>query len=87
MTRYVFSDRLNPAMAMTAAFAPMVRAKRKAVSEDNRFRRAEKTGVDWLEITLTRMRESRDAASEQAFSWLYDWPTLPGSIEDVARSR
>ncbi|HBL93784.1 MAG TPA: poly(3-hydroxyalkanoate) synthetase [Hyphomonas sp.] len=78
VTRYIFSERLNPAMAMTAALAPMVRANRKATGEDNRFRKAEKTGVDWAETGLTRMRESRDAASEQIFSWLFDWPSVPG---------
>ena len=87
VTRYMFSERFNPAMAMTAAFAPMVRANRKAVNEDNRFRTAEKMGVDWIETGLTRMRESRDAASELAFSWLYDWPVLPEPIKDEAAKK
>jgi len=87
VTRYMFSERFNPAMAMTAAFAPMVRANRKQPGEENRFRKAETMSVDWVETGLTRMRESRDAAAEQAFSWLYDWPSLRGSSEGEAGKR
>ncbi|MEH6695460.1 MAG: DUF3141 domain-containing protein [Hyphomonas sp.] len=87
VTRYMFSERFNPAMAMAAAFAPMVRAHRKQPGEENRFRKAETTSVDWVETGLTRMRESRDAAAEQAFSWLYDWPSLRGSSDGEAGKR
>ena len=87
VTRYMFSERFSPTMAMTAALAPMVRANRKQPGEENRFRKVEAMSVDWVETGLTRMRESRDAAAEQAFSWLYDWPSLRGSSDGEAGKR
>jgi len=84
MSRYMFSEMFNPAMAMTAALAPMVRDGREAVGDENPLRRAEKTGVDRVESGLSRLRVSRDAATEQAFSWLYDWPSLARSSQGGA---
>lgn len=87
MSRYMFSEQFNPALAITAAMAPVVRANRSAVGDENRFRKAERTGVDLVEAGLTRMREARDASMELSFSWLYDWPTLQNSAQDQARDK
>lgn len=82
VSRYMFSERVNPAMVMMAALAPIVRANRRPVDDHNRFRKAERTGTDWVETSLTRIREARDARAEQAFSWLYDWPALAATTPD-----
>lgn len=87
VSRYMFSERVTPAMAMMAVLAPMVRTNQRPVDDDNRFRKAERTGTNWVATSLHRIREAGDVRAEQAFGWLYDWPGIAVTTPDQGRKK
>lgn len=87
MSRYVFSERFSPAMVIAAALAPIVRANRSAVGDEDRFQKAERTAIDRVETGHIRTLEAQGGTTEHSFSWLYDWPSLNRPTQDQARDK
>jgi len=73
-TRYMYSEKLNPFMAIVATAAEMVKKTRIDIHPDNPYRQAEHQSVDAVEAGIKRARIARDSATEQIFDWLYNHP-------------
>jgi len=71
VSRYMFSEKLNPWMAGIAALAPWVRAQRQPASADNPFVVAERGLSKQISRTLDACRKLRDEAQESVFHALY----------------
>jgi pimeloyl-ACP methyl ester carboxylesterase len=69
-TRWAVSD-LNPLVWWLAPAAEAVRSARRAVSQDQPLRRAERLMSDMLSASFDYYRDVRDAASEAAFFQMY----------------
>ena len=71
VSRYMFSEKLNPWMAGIAALAPWVRAQRQPASADNPFVVAERGLSEQISRTLDAWRKLRDEAQESVFHARY----------------
>lgn len=70
-SRYLFSEKLNPWMAPIAAAAPLVRAQRAPVVEDNPLLAQEKAFSAAVSGALDAWRKARDEAAEALFKAVY----------------
>lgn len=75
----LLSDR-NPLMALVPSLAERVRADRHPVDDQNPFRLAEQLVSDHIVRALDTWRDMRDAASEQAFLFIYGQPLLQAVV-------
>ena len=71
VSRYMFSEKLNPWMAGVAALAPWMREHRASVSEDNPMLLRERELSQQVAAGLDGYRMRRDEATEAVFKWLY----------------
>ena len=78
--QYVFSDRLNPAMAPVESIADEVRKHRRPVAEDNVFVALEQTLSEGIVAWLDLYRDLRDQTQEQMFKALYGQPVLQAAL-------
>ncbi len=69
-SRAVWSDRVSPAMAHVEGLARTVESSRRPVSEDNAFRRMERSNAQLVRQAFAAWTASRDSLQELAFSWL-----------------
>lgn len=69
-SRAVWSDRVSPAMANLDGLAKTVGATRRPVSDDNTFRRLERTNAQVIRQSFDAWTETRDSLAEALFSWL-----------------
>jgi pimeloyl-ACP methyl ester carboxylesterase len=75
VSRYMYSEKLNPFMAIAATAAELAEKSRRRVGADNPYWRAERHAFNAVEAGIKRARVTRDSASEQIFDWLYNRPT------------
>lgn len=68
---YLYSENLNPWMTGVAMLAPLVRAQRQPVSQDNPWFELEKQVSRQISRSLETFREMRDQACEDLFNRLY----------------
>ncbi len=71
VSRYLFSEKLNPWMAGIAALAPWVSEQRQPASADNPFVAAERALSGQTSAALDAWRKARDEARESVFHNLY----------------
>lgn len=71
VSRYMFSEKLNPWMAGIAALAPWVRAQRQPASADNPLVVAERGLSAQTSAALDSGRQLRDEVQESVFHTLY----------------
>jgi len=71
VSRYMFSEKLNPWMAGVAALAPGVRERRAGVAEDNPLLARERELSKQISTELDDYRKRRDELAEAVFKWLY----------------
>lgn len=79
-SRYLYSEKLNPTMAIVATAAEMAEKARWRLDAKNRFRDTERLAVDNIESGIRRLRIARDGASEQIFDWIYNWAGPKGGF-------
>ncbi len=79
-SRYMYSEKLNPFMAIVATAAEMTEQARRRVDADNPYSKAERAAVDGVEASIKRARVARDSAGEQLFDWLYNRPAPQPSL-------
>ena len=77
VSRYMYSEKLNPFMAIAATAAEMAEKARRRAAPDNPYRKAERAAIDSIEASIKRARVARDSAGEQLFDWLYNRPASP----------
>lgn len=70
-SRYLFSEKLNPWMMPIAAAAPLARAQREPVAEDNPLLAQEKAFSAAVSGALDGWRRARDQAAEAIFTAAY----------------
>src|SRR5574338_614759 len=70
-SRYLFSEKFSPWMAVVAALAPQVREARAPASEDNPFASMERDAAGQIAAALEGYRMARDQAVESAFNLIY----------------
>jgi len=68
---YLYAERFNPWMSGVAKLAPLVRALRQPVSQDNQLFEIEKQVSGQISMSLEKYREYRDQACEDMFKRLY----------------
>lgn len=71
MSRYMFSEQLNPWMIPVKALAPAVERVRRPASEDNVFVQTERAASKAIASSLKNYQESRDTASELLFARVF----------------
>lgn len=71
VSRYLFSEKLNPWMRWVAPAAQAAAAQRGAAAPDNPFSRLETQGAQAVADALERWRKLRDATAEATFAALY----------------
>ena len=71
-SRYMWSERLNPAMWGIAALAPMVRTKRIQVPLDDSMRKIEGEASKLIADGINEIKKSLDEASEKTFRQIYN---------------
>ncbi|MFZ5557455.1 MAG: DUF3141 domain-containing protein [Pseudomonadota bacterium] len=71
VSRYAFSEKINPWMAAVAALAPAAREQRQRAGEDNPFLAQEKTFSRAVSESLDAWRKVRDQAAEATFKAIY----------------
>jgi len=71
VSRYMYSDRVNPFMKMFELAAGQVKAQRQAADESNTFRYAERRMSDSIVAKLDAYRDGRDSMAEMTFNMLY----------------
>ncbi len=71
LSRYGFSDKVNPAMSVFEGLAEMVRKDRKRASDKNVMLYAESRLSDYMVTLLDSYRNQRDNASELLFRLMY----------------
>jgi poly(3-hydroxyalkanoate) synthetase len=80
----LFMSDLNPATWWLREAAGRVRAERRAVDEDNGFRRLEQAMAAGIERSLEAYREARDHAVEFTFKAIWNNPFLQAMVGDRA---
>jgi hypothetical protein len=78
--QYIFSDRINPAMAPVEFIADEVRKHRRPVAADNVFVSLEQTFSDGIVTWLNLYRDARDQMQEQMFKALYGNPVVQAAF-------
>jgi hypothetical protein len=78
--QYIFSDRINPAMASVEHIADEVRKHRRPVAADNVFVALEQTFSDGLVGWLDLYRDLRDQRQERMFKALYGNPFVQAAF-------
>jgi hypothetical protein len=76
MSRYMFSERLNPWMVPIAMLAPHLNVEARGGAADNPWMQLEQVLSQSISQGLDQYRQIRDAASERAFSLLYGSSSL-----------
>ena len=71
VSRYMFSERINPWMAPIAMLASHLKAEPSRSGLDNPWMQLEQLLSQSISKELDQYRQIRDAASERAFSVLY----------------
>lgn len=71
VSRYMFSEKLNPWMRGIALLAQAAAQARQPVPQDNPFRKMEGAGAQMVAESLEQFRRLRDASMERTFTWLY----------------
>jgi hypothetical protein len=71
VSRYMFSERLNPWMLPIAMMAPHVTPKPAEMGLDNPWRQFEHVVSETISKGLEQYRQIRDAASERTFDTLF----------------
>ncbi|MBU2646910.1 DUF3141 domain-containing protein [bacterium] len=84
--RYLLSD-LNPFLLPIKQVAPLVKADRKKVDENNFFLKMEQIWSDSIETSLNTYRDIRDAFQESTFKFMYDNPFMEALFSDPAISK
>ncbi len=79
-SRYMYSEKLNPFMAIMATAAEMAEKSRWRIDPHNPYRKAERAAVNNVESGIKRARIARDSAGEQLFDWLYNRPSPQPSL-------
>lgn len=77
VSRYKYSDRVNPFMKTFELWAGQVKANRQAADESNSFRYAERRMSDNIVALLDAYRDVRDSTAELAFDILYSEDRTP----------
>ena len=70
-SRYLFSERINPAMAGFETFSKLVRLTRRPTEDDNPFLAAQNAVGDSISQSLQTMTHLRDQGYEAFFSALF----------------
>jgi hypothetical protein len=78
--QYIFSDRINPAMASVEYIADEVRKQRRPVAGDNVFVALEQTLSDGIVAGLDLYRDLRDQRQERMFKALYGNPFVQAAF-------
>jgi hypothetical protein len=78
VSRYSFSERLNPWMASVAPLAASLPRDPRGSSPDNPWMRIETLVSDAIVSALDRYRDARDAGYQRIFSMLYAPPLAAG---------
>lgn len=68
VSRYMFSEKLNPWMIPIKMLAPLIEQKRSPVTEDNAFVQTERAASATVVSVLKNYQQRRDAASEAQFA-------------------
>jgi hypothetical protein len=68
VSRYMFSEKLNPWMIPIKMLAPLIEQKRLPVTEDNAFVQTERAASATVVSVLKNYQQRRDAASEAQFA-------------------
>ncbi len=76
VSKYIFSDRLNPFMAPFKFFAPFVLKNRKPVRADNPLLELQNLVSDSIVAGLETYQEIRDRVSENLFYSIYESPMM-----------
>ncbi|MEC4718093.1 DUF3141 domain-containing protein [Noviherbaspirillum sp. CPCC 100848] len=71
VSRYLYSEALNPWMVPLKMMVPFVKANREPASKDNIFGNAERATSASIVAALQSYQQSRDAASERLFAKMY----------------
>ncbi|HEX8010195.1 MAG TPA: DUF3141 domain-containing protein [Casimicrobiaceae bacterium] len=71
VSRYLFSDRLNPWMVPIALLAPHLQAEPRGSAPDNPWMQLEQLVSQSIVMALDQYRKARDQASERAFAALF----------------
>lgn len=77
VSRYIYSDRVNPFMKVFELMAGQVKAQRQAADETNTFRYAERRMSDNIVAKLNAYRDTRDSMAEMTFNMLYSEDRTP----------
>ena len=77
VSRYMYSDRVNPFMKSFDMLAGQVKAQRQVADESNAFRYAERRMSDNIVALLDAYRDVRDSMSELAFDMIYSEDRAP----------
>lgn len=71
LSRYMYSEALNPWMLPLKMMVPFVKANREPASKDNVFGKEERAASALIVAALENYQQSRDAASERLFAKMY----------------
>ena len=72
VSRYIFSERVNPAMACIAALASVMPPHDpRGTAEDNPWMALEASISNAISAGLEQYRQARDAGYERLFAWIY----------------
>ena len=71
VSRYVFSERINPAMAAVKGLAKTAMAAREPVAKDNPYLAAENAASQAISQALESFRKTRDQAGESLFGAMF----------------
>ncbi len=74
MSRYIYSEKLNPFMSVVATAAELAEKSRWRRDAGNPFAQAERLAAEDIEKAIRLWRIARDSAGEQLFDWIYSWP-------------
>ena len=74
VSRYVFSERVVPAMNAVAVAAALTRASRRPCAEDSPFRHLEHGAIEAVTRTIEALTGLRDSAAEALFETFYGGP-------------
>ncbi|WP_412755039.1 DUF3141 domain-containing protein [Legionella pneumophila] len=71
MSRYVFSEKMNPSMRFISWLAEAVEANRQTLNEDNVFKKNEQLMGEMIRSSIEILRNRRNDLMEQTFEFLY----------------
>ncbi len=85
VSRYMYSDMLNPWVIPAMLLAAAVKQLRKKAAEENSFLKAERVASESIASALRSYQENRDTASELIFSQLFGKQPIQLSEQDSRR--